>query len=615
MTDSTFNTHSELDEFFGPRKWDLTEEPAARPLGIVVGGSLSKGLEVKLDRETPIETTAVGRYVVIEGQGRRFFSMVTDVQLDATDPRLAKTAPDMSDDFMREIMIGTSTFGLLHVSPMLVLEDGATEPKPVKTVPGHFARVVEATPDDVNKIFGEESEPGYFHVGEPLDMDGIRIYLNLKRFVERSSGVFGKSGTGKTFLTRMLLAGIVKENVAVNLIFDMHNEYGWKSQNEARSEVKGLRQLFPSGKVAVVTLDPESSRRRDSKVDFDVAIGYDQLEPEDVEMLQGLMGLSDVQVGALYSIRRKLGKNWIVRLLDDELPEEMQQMVEAGQIHEGTLGAIQRKLSMFQRFGFLRPHAQDNVVEKLLDHLNQGTHVVLEFGRYGSSLEAYLLVANYLTRRIHHAYVERKEAAQGGGRQRLLGLLERGFQVRGPGGRQARRLPRDFDGPAEVQQRLRSAFLPVGDLEGQRQEHRALELRSQVAEPGLEAGGALAHVAEPPLGRQPERGIRSAQDGSRHAQKTRRAAGRIGFNAEKPQSRKEAVAREHRGLDGREAAALREKRGAYQQAQERVPPRGMVEINHQGSLRRRKGRCRPKKPHGVEMAGHIPARVSGEPSE
>jgi DNA helicase HerA-like ATPase len=418
MTDTSLPVpHSELDDFFGPRKWDMpADETTARPLGIVVGGSLSKGLEVKLDRETPIETTAVGRYVVIEGQGRKFFSMVTDVQLDATDPRLAKTAPDMTDDFMREIIIGTSTFGMLHVSPMLVLDDDALEPKPVKTVPGHFARVVEATPDDVNKIFGEESTPGFFHVGEPLDMDGIRIYLNLKRFVERSSGVFGKSGTGKTFLTRMLLAGIVKENVAVNLIFDMHNEYGWKSQDESKAEVKGLRQLFPSGKVAVVTLDPDSSRRRGSRVDFDVTIGYDQLEPEDVEMLQGLMGLSDVQVGALYSIRRKLGKNWIARLLDDQLPEEMQQMVEAGQIHEGTLGAIQRKLSMFQRFGFLRPYAPDNVVEKLLGHINQGTHVVLEFGRYGSSLEAYLLVANFLTRRIHHAYVERKEAAQGGGR-------------------------------------------------------------------------------------------------------------------------------------------------------------------------------------------------------
>jgi uncharacterized protein len=417
MTDSTLPTpHSELDDHFGPRKWELPNEPPAdKILGVVVGGSLSKGLEVKLDRATSTEATAVGRYVVVQGQSRRFFSMITDVMLDATDPRWAKVAPDMSDDFMAEVMIGTNTFGLLHVSPMLMLEEGATEPKPVKTVPGHFARVVEATAEDVNQIFGEE-QPGYFYVGEPLDMDGIRIYLNLKRLVERSSGVFGKSGTGKTFLTRMLLAGIVKENVAVNLIFDMHNEYGWKSQDEAKTEVKGLRQLFPSGKVAVVTLDPESSRRRGSKVDYDVTIGYEHLEPEDVAMLQSIMGLSDVQVGALYAIHRRLGRNWIGRLLNDERPEEMQDMIDSGLIHEGTLGAIQRKLSMFQRFGFLRPNVQDNVVEKLLGFINQGVNVVLEFGRYGGSLEAYILVANYLTRRIHQAYVERKEAAQGGGR-------------------------------------------------------------------------------------------------------------------------------------------------------------------------------------------------------
>src|SRR5512136_562650 len=190
MTDSPFPTpHSELDDFFGPRKWDLTnEQTAAKALGVVVGGSLSKGLEVKLDRETSTEETAVGRYVVVQGQSRRFFSMITDVMLDATDPRWAKIAPDMSDDFMHEVMIGTSTFGLLHVSPMLMLEEGASEPKPVKTVPGHFARVVEATAEDVNMIFGDEKTSGYFYVGEPLDMEGIQIYLDLKKFVERSSG-------------------------------------------------------------------------------------------------------------------------------------------------------------------------------------------------------------------------------------------------------------------------------------------------------------------------------------------------------------------------------------------------------------------------------------------
>ena len=88
-------------------------------------------------------------------------------------------------------------------------------------------------------------------------------------------------------------------------------------------------------------------------------------------------------------------------------------MIDSGLIHEGTLGAIQRKLGLFQRFGFLQPSVVDNAVKQMLGYIEQGKHVVLEFGRYGGSLEAYILVANYLTRRIHQAYVQRKEAAQG----------------------------------------------------------------------------------------------------------------------------------------------------------------------------------------------------------
>jgi DNA helicase HerA-like ATPase len=39
--------------------------------------------------------------------------------------------------------------------------------------------------------------------------------------------------------------------------------------------------------------------------------------------------------------------------------------------------------------------------------------VVLEFGRYGNALEAYILVANYLTRRIRENYVHRVESSLG----------------------------------------------------------------------------------------------------------------------------------------------------------------------------------------------------------
>ncbi|MDY6875212.1 MAG: ATP-binding protein [Chloroflexota bacterium] len=414
----------ELEAFFGPRP---VEPQLLQRLGIVVAGSLSKGLDVKLDQSTVIEGLAVGRYVVVRGQtGRRFFSIVTDVQLDAVNPLIEKAPPDTSDPFLARVYQGPVVFGRIHVAPMLVLDpspsspptlegkEGGREPKPVKTIPAHFTPVYPASEEEVALIFGQEEQPGYFYIGDPLEMEGVHVALDLRRFVERSAGVFGKTGTGKTFLTRTLLAGLIQESVAVNLVFDMHNEYGWKSQDEANLEVKGLRQLFPTGQVSVFTLDDESSRRRGSKVDGVVRIGYDQIEPEDVDSLSSLMALSDVQVGALYFLRRRLGRRWVARLLDEDDPlEDLDSALERGTIHGGTLGAIQRKLGLFRRFGFLQERAPEDAVKQILNYLDRGINVILEFGRYGSSLEAYLLVANYITRRIHAHYVRRKEEALG----------------------------------------------------------------------------------------------------------------------------------------------------------------------------------------------------------
>jgi DNA helicase HerA-like ATPase len=153
-------------------------------------------------------------------------------------------------------------------------------------------------------------------------------------------------------------------------------------------------------------------------VDLQVRIGYDQIEPEDVDMLASLMGLTDVQVSALYYLRRRLGKAWIETLLAEdereaEGPTELDVLLDEGKLHGGTLGAIQRKLGLLRRFDFIVPRAAEDVVGKIMEYLDRGIHVILEFGRFGSTLEAYILVANYLTRRIHARYVSRKEAALG----------------------------------------------------------------------------------------------------------------------------------------------------------------------------------------------------------
>ena len=398
---------STLDEFLGPK---LTNTP----MGIVVGGSLSSGLEVKISSKLSIERLAVGRYVVVEGRsGRRFFGLITDISLGSINPDLQRRPPDTSEEFVTQVYSSEIAFGYIHVSPMLMIDEGDDELRPIKTIPTHFSPVFEASAADVARVFGEEDET-HFYVGTPLEMETVQVNLDLSRFVERSSGIFGKSGTGKSFITRTILSGVIKSRLASALIFDMHNDYGWSVRDETGREFKGLRQLFTDGRVSVVTLDEGTSRARGSKIDRVLKIGYEQIQPEDVEMLSGLLGLSDVQVGALYYLRRRLGKEWISKLLQEDDSSELQGLLEDGRIIAGTLGAIQRKFEFFRRMDFLVPGEGDDALEDIFRRLTSGTSVVLEFGRFGDTLAAYVLVANYLTRRIHRRYVHMKNKAAGG---------------------------------------------------------------------------------------------------------------------------------------------------------------------------------------------------------
>ncbi len=330
--------------------------------------------------------------------------------------------------------LGTSIFGRIHVSPMLVLDEEELIPQPVKTIPGHFAPVNVASAEEVGYVFGEEGEGRdeenrqvhYFHIGQPLDMENVKITLNLERFVERSSAVFGKSGTGKTFLSRTLLAGVIKNNVAANLIFDMHNEYGWEGTAEHAHSVKGLKQIFP-GQVIIATLDDESSRRRGSNPNFTIQIGYEHIEPEDIEMLAGVMNLSEPQIAAMYAMHRKLKEAWLSEFLNDEHLDRyyggVKGLADELGIPQQTLAALRRKFERFRKYHFLSEDAVDDSIGRILQYIEAGKSVVLEFGRYGNDLRAYLLVANFLTRRIHQRYVQMTEKAFGDEREKPRPLV------------------------------------------------------------------------------------------------------------------------------------------------------------------------------------------------
>lgn len=413
-----------------------------QPLGSITQGSLTGGLEVRLHPDISVEDMRVGKFLVVQGMRSRFFCMLTDVALGIANQRIIANPPNWEDSFLRSVLAGSGTYGTINLAPMLMftpeVEEKPTftngkstnpfvpsglsglasfqpqtsttmELLPVKTIPSHFSQVYEASEEDFRRVFGWEDDVHRknFSIGKPLDMD-VPVCIDLDRFVERSNGVFGKSGTGKSFLTRLLLAGIVRKNAGVNLIFDMHSEYGWQAVCEGKqySTVKGLKQLFPD-KVEVYTLDPASTKRRGVQNAQELYLSYDQIEVEDIRLCSRDLGLSEASLDNANILFAEFGKSWILQLIN-MTNEEIKTFCEEKRGHQGSITALQRKLLRMENLKYMRSACPQNYVNQILKTLEAGKNIVIEFGSQSDML-SYMLVTNMITRRIHQHYVAKAE--------------------------------------------------------------------------------------------------------------------------------------------------------------------------------------------------------------
>jgi uncharacterized protein len=401
-----------------------------QPLGSVIQGSLSEGLEIRLYPDISVEDMRVGKFLVVQGTRSRFFCLLTDVSLGNSSPRIIANPPHPDDSFMRDVLAGSGTYGTIELSPMLMFTPtGGNSPTvsdtsfasfqpqtsadlellPVKTIPAHFSQVYEASEQDFRMVFGWEDDPTRknFAIGQPLDMD-VPICINLDRFVERSNGVFGKSGTGKSFLTRLLISGIIRKQAGVNLMFDMHSEYGWEAMKEGKdvSTVKGLCQLFP-GQVEIYTLDPDSTKRRGVRGAQELFLSYNQIEIEDIRLIGRELGISEASLDNANILFNEYGESWIVQLLNMS-NEDIKIFCTEKQGHAGSIMSLQRKLMRLDSLKYLKSVCPHNYIDQVLQALDAGKHVVIEFGSQSNML-SYMLATNMITRRIHANYVKKAE--------------------------------------------------------------------------------------------------------------------------------------------------------------------------------------------------------------
>jgi DNA helicase HerA-like ATPase len=144
--------------------------------------------------------------------------------------------------------------------------------------------------------------------------------------------------------------------------------------------------------------------------DFTVRIPYSQITVEDIASLAEELNLHSTAVESAYLVVNRYKGNWLSTLLNRD-PATLKEFAEEVGAHPESISALYRKLSRLKSFKFLAEQVTVDAVEKIMEFITRGIHIVLEFGQQSSFL-SYMLVANILTRRIHDLYVEKTERYQ-----------------------------------------------------------------------------------------------------------------------------------------------------------------------------------------------------------
>jgi hypothetical protein len=411
-------------------------------IGYVVGGGLKENLRVRLT--VPAQAVQEGAFVVAESGNWLFYGLVTDLQLGSTDPRFAdEQSEERLPASLAGLLHGQTLYTNLEVLPALMAErppdpgdsqyqrwwaehgDAAPRPVPIKTVPAHHARVRLASAGDVAEIFGDPAHKGNFVLGYTREQ-GHPVCIDLDKLVQRSSGIFGATGTGKSFLTRILLAGLIHADVAGALIFDMHNEYGPDdTASDTNQRIPGLKGKFPS-KVRLVGLGRGGSFR-DMQPDFNLEIAEHDIETGDIEMLTRELNLKETTPTTLAALDREFGPNWFhefrqlkygakIETEDGktiDAPDSVAGWAARAGVHPGAAEGLHSKLGRVFNLPYVVERPAADTVGEIIQALEHGQHVVLSFGNHESDLD-YLLAANVLTRRIRAAWERKTNEFRGG---------------------------------------------------------------------------------------------------------------------------------------------------------------------------------------------------------
>ncbi|MCS7385505.1 MAG: ATP-binding protein [archaeon GB-1867-005] len=425
----------------------------------ITGGSLSKGIEAHILRGFSPEDVRASSIVVVSGAKNTYLALISDLQLKSGSDiaeALVRSEDGASNDLrvVQEVAAeGLKREGVLGAEitliPIAVYRNGAVER--ADNIPELMSRVRIPSIDDVESFYGRADCKRLWNIGKPkapiIGEDlAVFVPINVDVLVRGCFGIFGKSGTGKTFLGNLIATYIILANhtgafekKVKLLILDMHSEYGLKVKDQLGEEyADGVGLAF---KYDFLRLTPDEILSRESGLDM-FMLSYRGITVEDLIASGEALGFTRTFMDLLPSIagllKGQFKDDWLKALCgfisdreDEQVRKEVRERYGQGALM--SLLSARGRLARLARYEFIKwddveVDTASTVVSEILDG---GRSVVISFGRYGDDRVAYMLIANILARRLWSECIKRIMAGKKL-KYRVVIFLEEAHKFLGP---------------------------------------------------------------------------------------------------------------------------------------------------------------------------------------
>jgi len=429
--------------------------------GRVISGSVESGIEALLERTERVEDYPVGALIKIVGDQNEYIGLISDVKIKADKDTYNTFGSLFLSNKTRSIIAKKFQENLVKQVIEIVLlskidKDGNISR--ADTLPNFYSPVVDIDEKDAREIIALKGEH-IVEIGLPKQTAhaeiSVGVPVSLERLIDLSFAIYGKSGSGKTFLGNILAMGIIEYDLKLRemnekgvklLIFDMHSEYGLDlKDNRGLKIADGVGQIFRNF-IKIYTPDEELARSRDL-LSFKIPI--DKLTTQDIELIGPIYGLSHTFLNHLSSIKEILYKNlglkelWPLGLVDSKILEEKLGSSEDG---KAILARLQNRISSSNlnlAIDMISDKARDliksklgpavamsyssqisklrrlldyplalsesvNTIDEIVDDLlSRGeNHVIISMGKYENDMPLYMMIANLVARRLRDKIME-----------------------------------------------------------------------------------------------------------------------------------------------------------------------------------------------------------------